>query len=124
MKKDILVGLAFGAAMLLLTLAAKYAHEKGYVDGDMTLRVIGMNGLLIAYFGNLAPKKVAPSACARKAMRFSGWMQVLSGLTYAVLWAFAPIPVAVTVGTGVVFGGVIATLGYCAWLDARARSHV
>ena len=122
MKKEFLAGLAFAAAMLLLALAAKFAHARGYIDGDTTLRVMAMNGLMIAYFGNLVPKKVAPNACARQAMRFSGWSLVLSGLIYAGLWAFAPIPLAVTLGTGAVVAGVLATLGYCVWLDARTRA--
>ena len=95
MKKEFLAGLAFAAVMLLLAVAAKFAHARGYIDGDTTLRVMAMNGLMIAYFGNLVPKKVAPNACARHAMRFSGWSLVLSGLIYAGLWAFAPIPLAV-----------------------------
>ena len=123
MKKDILAGLAFAGGMLLLALAAKYAHAHGYIGDDATIRVIAMNGLMIAYFGNLVPKKIAPNACARQAMRFSGWSLVLSGFVYAGLWAFAPIPVAVTFGTAAVFAGVVATLGYCMWLDARARTN-
>ncbi len=123
MNKDILAGLICAAAMLSLALVAKFAHAHGYIDSDMTLRVIAMNGLLIAYFGNSVPKKVAPNTCARQAMRVSGWSMVLSGLIYAGLWAFAPIPVAVTVGTGAVFAGVIFTLGYCVWLNGRARPH-
>jgi len=123
MNKDILAGLICAACIVLLALAARFAHAHGYIDSDVTLRVVAMNGLLIAYFGNNIPKKVAPNACARQAMRVSGWSMVLSGLVYAGLWAFAPIPVAVTVGTGVVFAGVIVTLGYCVLLNGRARPH-
>jgi len=123
MNKDILAGLVCGGAILGLSLAAKVAHAHGYIDGDMTLRAIAMNGLLIAYFGNSIPKKAAPNAAARQAMRVSGWSMVLSGLIYAGLWAFAPIPVAVTLGTGAVFAGVIFTLGYCIRLNGRARPH-
>ena len=121
MNKDILAGLICGIVILGLSLAAKIAHAHGYIDGDMTLRAIAMNGLLIAYFGNSVPKKVAPNAVARQAMRVSGWSMVLSGLVYAGLWAFAPIPMAVTLGTGAVFAGVIVTLSYCIWLHARAH---
>ena len=122
MKNDIMTGLVFGGAMLLLALAAKYAHAKGYVGEDVAMRTLAMNGLLIAYYGNKIPKRVAPHAIARKAQRFSGWTQVLSGLTYAGLWAFAPIPVAETLGTAVVFAGVILVLGYCVILDRGART--
>ena len=122
MKKDILAGLIFGGAMLALALAAKYAHARGYVGDDVAMRTLAMNGLLIAYYGNNIPKRVAPHAVARKAQRFSGWTQVLSGLTYAGLWAFAPIPVAETVGTAVVLAGVVLVLGYCVVLDRGART--
>ncbi len=122
MNKDILAGLVFGGAMLGLALAAKFAHAHGYIDRDATLRFIAMNGLLIAYFGNSIPKKVAPHAIARKAMRLSGWSMVLSGLVYAGLWAFAPIPVAVVFGTGAVFAGVILTLGYCIRVGRAPRA--
>ena len=122
MKKEILVAVIWAAIMLGVALAASFARRQGLIDGDTTMRIIAMNGLMIAYYGNLIPKKVAPHAIARKAMRVSGWSLVLSGLVYAGLWAFAPIPVAVMFGTGAVFAGVIVTLGYCVWLDARARA--
>ena len=121
MNKDILAGLICAGVMLSLSLAAKIAHARGYIDSDMTLRVIAMNGLLVAYLGNSIPKRAAPNAVARQAMRVSGWSMVLSGLVYAGLWAFAPIPMAVIVGTGAVFAGVLFTLGYCVWLNGRAR---
>jgi xanthine/uracil permease len=85
--------------------------------------VIGVNGLMIAYYGNRAPKVVAPSAYARQVTRVAGWSLVLSGLVYAGLWAFAPIPLAITAGTGAVVAGMIVTLGYCFWLRARADTQ-
>ncbi|PLP60705.1 ammonium transporter [Mesorhizobium loti] len=107
--------------MLLVSLAAAFLRQQGYIDHDTTLRVVAMNGLMIAYYGNLAPKGVAPSAYARQLARFSGWALVLSGLVYAGFWAFAPIPLAMTVGTGAVAVGIIATMGYCLWLWNQAR---
>jgi len=122
MKKDILAALVFAAIMLVLAAAAKFAHAKGYIDANAVLRILGMNGLIMVYFGNQVPKRIAPNACARQAMRFSGWAQVLGGLTYAGLWAFAPIPVATILGTLAVLISVIATLGYCVLLDARTKA--
>ncbi len=124
MNKDILAGLICGGATLGLALAAKVAHAHGYVDANAPLRVIAMNGLLIAYFGNNIPKKVAPHAVAQRAMRVSGWSMVLSGLVYAGLWAFAPIPAAVVFGTGAVFAGVLLTLGYCILVGRAPRASV
>ena len=81
-----------------------------------------MNGLMIAWYGNRMPKAVAPSACARQATRVAGWSLVLSGLVYAGLWAFAPIPVALSVGCGAIVAGIAVTLGYCLSLRARASA--
>ncbi len=124
MNKDILVGLIWAAIMLLLALAAKYAQAHGYIDADTKLRILAMNGLWIAYLGNNLPKTVVPHAWAQRSRRFSGWSLALSGLTFAGLWAFAPIPVAITFGTAAVFAGVVASLGYCVWLASRARNTI
>ena len=123
MNKDILVALVWAAIMIPLALAAKYAHAHGYIDSDTVLRVVAMNGLYIAYLGNAMPKAVVPSAWARQSRRFSGWSLVLSGLVFAGLWAFAPIPVAVTFGAGAVFAGILASLAYCFWLRSRMQTH-
>ncbi len=123
-KKELLVALAWGGGIVLLALAATLARKLGYIDQDTVLRiVIGINGLMIAYYGNRMPKAIAPSAYARQIARVAGWSQVLSGLVYAGLWAFAPIPLAITVGSGAVVAGMIVTLGYCFWLRARARAR-
>lgn len=123
MKKELLVGLAWGGGIVLLALAAKFAFNQGHIDHDTMLRiVIGINGLMIAYYGNRAPKAVAPSAYARQVARVAGWSLVLSGLVYAGLWAFAPIPLAITAGTGAVAAGILVTLGYCFRLRARANA--
>ena len=121
MNKEILVSIVWGGGILLLALGATIARQLGYIDQDAVLRiVIGVNGLMIAYYGNRAPKAVAPSACAQQVTRVSGWSSVLSGLVYAGLWAFAPIPVAIAVGTGAVAAGLLVTVAYCFWLRARA----
>ncbi|PSJ43590.1 ammonium transporter [Sphingomonas deserti] len=116
------VGLAWAGGLILLALAASLAHRQDIISHDTTLRlVIGANGLMIAFYGNRAPKALAPTACARQLARFAGWSMVLSGLFYAGLWAFAPIPTAVTLGTIAVAAGALATLSY--GLGLRARGH-
>src|SRR5687767_3658976 len=106
-KKELLAALAWGGGIVLLALTATLARNQGYIDQDTVLRlVIGINGLMIAYYGNRMPKAIAPSAYARQIARVGGWSQVLSGLVYAGLWAFAPIPVAIWVGCGAVLAGV------------------
>ena len=113
----------FRSGIVLLALAATFARNQGYIDQDTVLRVvIGINGLMIAYYGNRMPKALAPSAYARQIARVAGWSQVLSGLVYAGLWAFAPIPLAITVGSAAVLAGMIVTLGYCFRQRSRARA--
>lgn len=121
MNREIRENLIWAAIMLPLALAAKIAQGRGYISADTTLRIVALNGLWIAYYGNLMPKKVVPAACARDVRRVAGWSLVLGGLAYASLWLFAPIPTAATIGTAAVAASVIVTLGYCLWLKAQGR---
>jgi hypothetical protein len=124
-NKEIKTGLAWGGSVVVVALSAVLAHKLGYIGGDTVTRVVfGTNGLMIAWYGNRIPKRVAPSAQARQAQRVAGWSLALSGLLYAGLWAFAPIPVATSVGTGAVLAGVAATLGYCLALRFKDKSRL
>jgi hypothetical protein len=121
MKRELLVALAWAGGIVLLALGARFVQQQGYIDQDTVLRVvIGINGLMIAYYGNRLPKTLAPSAYARQIARVAGWSLVLSGLVYAGFWAFAPIPLAITAGSGAVVAGIAVTLAYCFWLRGRA----
>lgn len=123
MNKELIGSLAWGAGIVALALGATFARKLGYIDGDTVTRlVIGTNGLMIAWFGNRMPKVFVPSAAARQARRVAGWSLVLSGLVYAGLWAFAPVPVAVAGGCAAVIAGIAVTLGYCLRLRAKAKA--
>jgi len=120
-KKELFVGLAWGGGIVLVALGARFAREQGYIDQDTVLRIVfGMIGLMIAFHGNRIPKVVAPSAHAAQISRVSGWSLALSGIVYAGLWVFAPIPLAISAGSGAVAAGMMVTLGYLFWLRARA----
>ena len=119
MNKDIRIALIWAAAMIATALFATYLRQHGVIDKDTVTRVVAMNGLMIVYYGNRAPKVAPHNAYAQKLARFSGWSSVLSGLVYAGFWAFAPLPLATTIGTGAVAAGVIATLAYWYRLNAR-----
>lgn len=122
MNRDLVGPIAWAAGIIAVALAASWARKLGYVDSDTVTRVvIGLNGLMIAWFGNRMPKAVAPSAAVGRVKRVGGWSMVLSGLVYAGVWAFAPIPVAVAVGCAAVIAGIAVTYGYCLLLRARAR---
>jgi hypothetical protein len=123
MNKEVIGSLAWGIGIVALALGATFARKLGYVDGDTVTRVVvGANGLMIAWFGNRMPKAFVPSAWARQVRRVGGWSLVLSGLVYAGLWAFAPIPVAIAGGCGAVVAGIAVTLGYCLSLRAKAKA--
>lgn len=121
-KKELIPALAWAAGMIGVAFAAAYAHRQGYIDADMKTRVVAINGLWMAWYGNRIPKAFVPSACARQAKRVTGWSMVLSGLVYAGMYAFAPIPLAFSFGTGAVLAGIAVSLGYCLWLAAKAKA--
>lgn len=124
MNKEIRTAMLWAGGMIGLALGATAARQQGLIDQDTVLRlVIGINGLMIAYYGNRAPKVVAPNVYARQIARVSGWSSVLSGLLYAGLWAFAPIQTAITFGTAAVAAGMIVTVGYCLRLRRRVRAE-
>jgi hypothetical protein len=117
-KRELAGSLAWGVGIVVLALAATQARQLGYIDGDIVTRlVIGANGLMIAWMGNRMPKAFVPHAVARRVRRVGGWSLVLSGV-----WAFAPISVAVAVGTGAVVTGIAVTVGYCLVQRAKAKA--
>lgn len=121
MNKDVMGSLAWAGAIIGLALAATFARQQGYIDGDVVNRIVlGTTGLMIAWFGNRMPKAIAPSADARKVSRIGGWSMFLTGLVYAGLWAFAPFDVALIGGCAAIIIGMAVTLGYCLSLRARA----
>ena len=123
MNKQLITDLTWGVGILVVALVASLVRKLGYVDGDTVTRVvIGMTGLMIASYGNRMPKTFVPSSEARQARRVAAWSLVLSGLVYAGLWAFAPIPVAVAGGCGAVLLGMAVTIGYCISLRAKAKT--
>ena len=123
MKKELMAALAWAGGMLVLALGATFAHRLGYIDRDTVERVVLIPvGLWMAWYGNRIPKTFARGANARQAQRVAAWSQVLSGLVFAGLWAFAPMPVAITVGSGAVLAGVAVTFGYCLTLPTRAKA--
>jgi len=114
MNKELIGSLAWAGGIIATAIGMTVARQLDYVDSDTVTRVvIGLNGLMIAWYGNRMPKSFVPNARARQARRVGGWSMVLSGLFYAGLWAFAPIQVAVILGCGAVVAGILVTFGYC-----------
>lgn len=123
MNKDLIGNLAWGGGIVVVALAASLARKLGYADADTVTRlVIGLNGLMMAWNGNRIPKSFVPNANAGRARRVAGWSLVISGLVYAALFAFAPLPVAIWGGAGAVLAGIAVTIGYCFSLQSKAKA--
>lgn len=112
-KGELVAGIGWGGGIVALALAATAARQAGWLSAEAVTRlVIGATGLMIVWYGNRMPKAFTPGAKARRVQRVGGWSLVLSGLVYAGLWAFAPIPVAVAGGCAAVIAGMVVTFGY------------
>lgn len=123
MNKDVIGSLAWAGGIIGLALAANFAQQQGYIDGDMPGRIVlGATGLMIAWYGNRLPKALAPSASVRQINRVAGWSLALSGLVYAALWAFAPFQLALIGGCGAIIIGMAVTFGYCLSLRAKSKT--
>ena len=126
LKKQMIGSLVWAAGMIAVAFGAQFARKLGYIDQDTVRRLVSCSiGLWMVWYGNGIPKamlQVRAPACARQAQRVTAWSMVLSGLVYAGLWAFAPIPVAMSAGTGAVVAGMAVSLGYCLTLLTRAKA--
>ncbi len=120
-KRELMGSIAWAGVIAALAIGASVVHKLGYIDRDTVIRLgTGVTGLWMAWYGNRMPKTLVPvPAAAGQARRVASWSMVLSGLAYAGLWAFAPIPVAVWAGCAAVLTGVAVTLGYCLSLRSR-----
>ncbi|QIK97161.1 SdpI family protein [Sphingomonas sp. HDW15A] len=109
--------------MIAVALGATASREAELIDGDTATRIVlAVTGLMVAWYGNRMPKTFTPSASARRANRVGGWSMALSGLLYAGLWALAPFDVALWVGCGAIFAGIMVTAGYCFSLRSKAKA--
>lgn len=123
MTKELITDIAWGGGIIVLALAATLARQLGYIDQDTTIRIVlGATGLMVAAYGNRMPKKLVPNERARQAARVGGWSLALSGLVYAVLWAFAPFNVALIGGCAAIIMGMVVTFAYCLSLRNKPRS--
>ena len=114
MNKEITGGLIWAGGVIALALGATFARQQGLIDADMVNRIVmGAIGLMVAWWGNQAPKRFAPGVRARQVNRVAGWSLAVSGLIYGGLWAFAPMEVALWGGCGAIILGMAVTIGYC-----------
>jgi hypothetical protein len=123
MKKELIGALIWACVMFALALGTSFLNKQGYINHDTVIRVLtGASGLWLAWFGNRMPKTFVRSTQGRQAQRFAARSYVLSGLVYAGLWAFAPIPVATWVGLSAILAGIVVTFGYCLSLPGKMKA--
>lgn len=123
MNSETKISLAWGVGIVVLALGLSSARSAGQIDHDTVTRIVlGATGLMVAWFGNMMPKRFVPSELARKVHRVGGWSLVISGLIYAGAFAVLPIQTAVFVGGGAVVAGLVITIGYCQSLRTKARA--
>lgn len=114
MKKELKADIAWGGGIVILALLATLAHQRGLIGEDTATRItLGATGIMLAWYGNRMPKTVFKGEDARKVTRVAGWSMALSGLIYAILWAFAPFWIALIGGCGAIIVGIAVTFAYC-----------
>lgn len=114
MNKELIQDLGWGVGIVVLALIATFTRKLGVIDHETATRlVMGAIGLMVAWFGNRMPKRIAPTGWAREVNRVGGWSMALSGLVWAGLWALAPTSVAVAGGCAAIVSGILITFGYC-----------
>lgn len=125
MNKDVVGSFAWGLGILVLALVCRQLRTMEYMDAETVTRVvIGATGLMVAWFGNRLPKAFFPDPRARQARRFSGWSLFISGVVYAALWAFAPVALAVWLGSAAVITGIVLTMTYCVMVCRREKTGI
>ncbi len=121
--KELIGSLVWAGGMIVLALGATYARQQGFIDADTVTRIVmTATGLMVAWFGNRAPKTFVPDARGRQATRVAGWSLAISGLIYAGLWVFAPMDLALWAGCGAIIAGMAVTLLYCLSLRREATT--
>ncbi len=114
-----------GAGLLLVvTLILVSVKQAGLIGSDAVERGLGvMLGLSLIIIGNNLPKTLDPPTeeqCrpSRKQalQRFSGWVFVIMGLGYSLVWLILPVEQAVTVGILIVAPAVVLVCGRTLWI--------
>lgn len=120
--------IALAAFILGSALALRYAEARGMVSTEDVRRAMQvLIGLMLAGYANLMPKQgrgvgsLWAQARAQTALRVGGWSLTLAGITYAGLWAFAPLEIADTAGLIVVAAATLLTAGYALWAFTTCR---
>lgn len=117
-------GLLIGAAYLLKRLSPSV------LSPEVAERTLGalMGGVLVAYANAIpkTPQRDIAVACRtdeqHASRRFAGWMLVLGGAGYVLIWIFAPIRVAGVASTATLATALAVVLARLFWRAPRPRN--
>jgi hypothetical protein len=122
MTKNLRDTLQILAGTVLVVGGALAAKLMGLIDSDGFLRLtMGLTGLAVAWYGNIAPKQGLPHSPRRIAYRrFVGYAIAVAGLVNAAIWAWAPMDYAAELSMVPLITAFLVVLGYCLWLRGTA----
>ena len=120
--------LLMAAALIALSLVVSYLDDTGRLGEEASQRTIQVAiGLLLVFVANRAPKTLEPlrdrcdPGAVQSLQRFSGWMLVVGGLGYAVVWLVAPIDHARISAIAILATCVLIVLARVVWTLASTR---
>lgn len=113
-----------------LAVAVGLARRQGLVDADLARRASGVIvGLMAIVTGNFLPK-LRPLGAAQNGVaayaaseRAAGWILLLSGVEFVLLFAFAPLRFARSMFPLVAFGSLFVIAADWIWVVLQARSR-
>lgn len=122
---------SLGASVIVLLLVfAGFAlgKEFGMVDNDTARKGVSIViGLMLIVCGNYLPKMTFAAGAhdpeLMKADRLAGWIIVLTGLAFTLVWIFLSIEQASVTGPALGLFGAIATIGVWAWTSRHVKDR-
>ena len=109
-------GIVFAGLMMAVPLSVALAVKLGVIhDADISKRAtMVLLGAFFAFTGNAMPKTLTPLSELRcdatrvqAFQRFAGWIWVLTGVVYALIWLVLPLDRAKPISVAVLMGGML-----------------
>ena len=127
--KELIRGIVLAAILLGGSALLKYGEHMGLLDaGSSKSGLQVMLGLIVAYYGNIAPKKLGrlrggdTDRRLQRAARIGGWAFTLAGLTYAALALLEPSQTVRFASIAVIAAALLVTVFYSLSCFASTRA--